>query len=100
MGASRIRSTAISGGLSVRRRWWQSSGPGSICRCPKVRRWRRRTPPRMQHSENLPRSFGRVAEETISKNLNVQPTVRIRPGYKFNVMVDQDIVFPSVYGDR
>jgi type IV secretion system protein VirB10 len=49
---------------------------------------------------NFAESFGRVAEETISKNLNVQPTVRIRPGYKFNVMVDQDIVFPSVYGDR
>ncbi|MGR9237125.1 IncP-type conjugal transfer protein TrbI (plasmid) [Rhizobium leguminosarum] len=49
---------------------------------------------------NFAESFGRVAEETISKNLNVPPTVRIRPGYKFNVMVDQDIVFPSVYGDR
>ncbi|MBY5579110.1 IncP-type conjugal transfer protein TrbI [Rhizobium leguminosarum] len=49
---------------------------------------------------NFAESFGRVAEQTISKNLNVQPTVRIRPGYKFNVMVDQDIVFPSVYGGR
>ncbi|PDS54553.1 conjugal transfer protein TrbI [Rhizobium anhuiense] len=44
---------------------------------------------------NFAESFGRVAEETISKNLNVQPTVRIRPGYKFNVLVDQDIIFPS-----
>ncbi|MBY3038385.1 IncP-type conjugal transfer protein TrbI [Rhizobium laguerreae] len=46
---------------------------------------------------NFAESFGRVAEETISKNLNVQPTIRIRPGYKFNVMVDQDIIFPSTY---
>ncbi|PDT01488.1 conjugal transfer protein TrbI [Rhizobium chutanense] len=46
---------------------------------------------------NFAESFGRVAEETISKNLNVQPTVRIRPGYKFNVLVDQDIIFPSTY---
>lgn len=46
---------------------------------------------------NFAESFGRVAEQTISKNLNVQPTVRIRPGYKFNVLVDQDIIFPSVY---
>ncbi|NEJ80374.1 conjugal transfer protein TrbI [Rhizobium leguminosarum bv. viciae] len=44
---------------------------------------------------NFAESLGRVAEETISKNLNVQPTVRIRPGYKFNVLVDQDIIFPS-----
>jgi len=46
---------------------------------------------------NFAESFGRVTEQTISKNLNVQPTVRIRPGYKFNVLVDQDIVFPKAY---
>jgi len=49
---------------------------------------------------NFADSFGRVAEQTISKNLNVQPTVKIRPGYKFNVLVDQDIVFPGVYAQR
>jgi len=48
---------------------------------------------------NFAESFGRVAEQSISKNLNVQPTVRIRPGYKFNVLVDQDIVFPAAYRD-
>jgi type IV secretion system protein TrbI len=42
-------------------------------------------------------TFGRVAEQTISKNLNVQPTLEIRPGYMFNVLVDQDMVFPSAY---
>ncbi|MGD9481117.1 IncP-type conjugal transfer protein TrbI [Shinella sp. G-2] len=47
---------------------------------------------------NFAESFGRVAEQTISKNLNVQPTIQIRPGYKFNVLVDQDIIFPSTYG--
>jgi type IV secretory pathway VirB10-like protein len=46
---------------------------------------------------NFAESFGRVAEQTISKSLNVQPTIIIRPGYKFNVLVDQDIVFPSAY---
>ncbi|WP_413712594.1 IncP-type conjugal transfer protein TrbI [Rhizobium sp. Rhizsp82] len=46
---------------------------------------------------NFAESFGRVAEQTISKNLNVQPTIQIRPGYKFNVLVDQDIIFPSTY---
>ena len=46
---------------------------------------------------NFAGSFGRVAEQTISKGLNVQPTITIRPGYKFNVLVDQDIVFPSAY---
>lgn len=42
-------------------------------------------------------TFGRVAEQTISKNLNVQPTLEIRPGYVFNVLVDQDMVFPGHY---
>ncbi|MFT4118326.1 IncP-type conjugal transfer protein TrbI [Bradyrhizobium sp.] len=42
-------------------------------------------------------TFGRVAEQTISKNMNVQPTLEIRPGYIFNVLVDQDMVFPSAY---
>ncbi|AIC30112.1 conjugal transfer protein TrbI 2 (plasmid) [Rhizobium etli bv. mimosae str. IE4771] len=46
---------------------------------------------------NFADSFGRVTEQTISKNLSVQPTISIRPGYKFNVLVDQDIVFPSAY---
>lgn len=46
---------------------------------------------------NFAESFGRLAEQTISKNLNVQPTIKIRPGYKFNVLVDQDIIFPKAY---
>ncbi|WP_159952399.1 IncP-type conjugal transfer protein TrbI [Rhizobium sp. 18065] len=46
---------------------------------------------------NFAESFGRVAEQTISKNLNVQPTIRIRPAYKFNVLVDQDLIFPNLY---
>ena len=46
---------------------------------------------------NFAETFGRVAERTISKNLDVQPTIEIGPGYKFNVLVDQDVVFPGAY---
>ncbi len=46
---------------------------------------------------NFAETFGRVAERTIGKNLDVQPTLEIRPGYQFNVLVDQDIVFPGAY---
>lgn len=38
-------------------------------------------------------TFGRLAEKSISKNLDVQPTLSIRPGYRFNVLVDQDLAF-------
>lgn len=44
---------------------------------------------------NFAESFGRVAEQAISRNMNVQPTIRVRPGYNFNVLVDQDIIFPG-----
>lgn len=46
---------------------------------------------------NFAETFGRVAERTINKNLDVQPTLEIRPGYMFNVLVDQDVVFPGSY---
>lgn len=46
---------------------------------------------------NFAETFGRVAEQTINKNLDVQPTLEIRPGYRFNVLVDQDLIFPGAY---
>lgn len=46
---------------------------------------------------NFAEVFGRVAERTINRNLDVQPTLEIQPGYKFNVLVDQDIIFPENY---
>ncbi|MGR9060767.1 IncP-type conjugal transfer protein TrbI (plasmid) [Rhizobium leguminosarum] len=41
--------------------------------------------------------FGRVAERSVGKSLDVQPTLEIRPGYQFNVLVDQDVIFPNAY---
>ncbi|NLR97059.1 IncP-type conjugal transfer protein TrbI [Rhizobium sp. P38BS-XIX] len=46
---------------------------------------------------NFAETFGRVAGRTIQRNMDVQPTLEIQPGYKFNVLVDQDIVFPGQY---
>ena len=46
---------------------------------------------------NFAETFGRVADRTIQRNMDVQPTLEIRPGYKFNVLVDQDLVFPIQY---
>lgn len=40
-------------------------------------------------------SFSHMSQQSLSRNLNVQPTLKIRPGYRFNVLVDQDIVFPG-----
>jgi type IV secretion system protein VirB10 len=46
---------------------------------------------------NFAETFGRVADRMIQRNMDVQPTLEIRPGYKFNVLLDQDIVFPGRY---
>jgi len=35
--------------------------------------------------------------EIARKNLRVQPTIEIRPGYQFNVRVEKDLVFPRPY---
>jgi type IV secretion system protein VirB10 len=33
----------------------------------------------------------------ISRNLNISPTLEIRPGYRFNVTVTKDMVFARPY---
>lgn len=38
-----------------------------------------------------------VSKSIIQKNLNIQPTIEIRPGYRFNVMVNKDVIFPETY---
>ncbi|WP_338610900.1 IncP-type conjugal transfer protein TrbI (plasmid) [Pelagibacterium nitratireducens] len=46
---------------------------------------------------NFADTFGRIADQTITRNLDVQPTLEIRPGYQFNVFVEQDIIFPGAF---
>lgn len=46
---------------------------------------------------NFAETFGRVADRTIQRNMDVQPTLEIHPGYKFNVLVDQDVLFPGTH---
>jgi type IV secretion system protein VirB10 len=31
--------------------------------------------------------------------MNIAPTIEVRPGYAFNVMVTQDLVLPGPYDD-
>jgi len=35
--------------------------------------------------------------QLLQRNLNISPTLEIRPGYQFNVIVTQDIVFERPY---
>ena len=41
--------------------------------------------------------LGSTAAELIRRGMTVAPTLEIRPGYPFNVMVTQDVIFPGPY---
>ena len=38
------------------------------------------------------RQFAQISNEIIRRNMQVQPTIEIRPGYRFNIMVNKDMV--------
>jgi type IV secretion system protein VirB10 len=43
--------------------------------------------------------LGQTSSELVRRGMNVSPTIEVRPGYAFNVMVTQDLVFPGPYDD-
>jgi type IV secretion system protein VirB10 len=43
------------------------------------------------------RDVSQLGAQITRKNLNVQPTIKIPAGYKFNVRVNRDIVFEEPY---
>lgn len=43
--------------------------------------------------QSFAQTFGEMSKQSVQKNMDVQPTLKIRPGYLFNVLVDQDLVF-------
>lgn len=48
-------------------------------------------------SESLGQQFGQVTGQLLAKNLSISPTLEIRPGYRFNVMVTKDLTFNTPY---
>ena len=45
----------------------------------------------------LAAQLGQATLQLLQKNLNIKPTLEIRPGYQFNVIVTKDIVFKQPY---
>lgn len=39
-----------------------------------------------------------LGAEITRRNLNIQPTIKIREGYRFNVRVNRDMLFEAPYG--
>lgn len=48
-------------------------------------------------SEALGQQLGQTTAQLISRNLNIAPTLEIRPGYRFNVVVIKDLTFTKPY---
>lgn len=46
---------------------------------------------------SMGQQFGQVSSELIRRNMRIQPTLDIRPGYRFNVVITQDLIFPHAY---
>ena len=45
----------------------------------------------------LASQLGQATLQLLQKNLNIKPTLEIRPGYQFNVIVTKDLVFEQPY---
>lgn len=44
------------------------------------------------------RQLGRLGMQLTQRNLNIQPTLEIRPGFKFSIMVTKDMILPPWKG--
>ena len=47
--------------------------------------------------QSLAQTFGQAEAQMMQKSINIAPTLTIRPGYAFDVMVTKDLVFPGPY---
>ena len=48
-------------------------------------------------SAELGRQWGELGRETIKKNFDIQPSLVIRPGFRFNVLVNKDLILPPYF---
>jgi type IV secretory pathway VirB10-like protein len=48
-------------------------------------------------SSGLGQQMAQVTLGMMNKNLDIQPTIKINPGYEFNVTVTSDLVFSGYY---
>ncbi|PSJ16506.1 conjugal transfer protein TrbI [Nitrosomonas supralitoralis] len=48
-------------------------------------------------SQSLGQQLGQATTRLMMKNLNIAPTLEIRPGFRFNVIVTKDLVFSKPY---
>lgn len=47
---------------------------------------------------SIGQQMGQLGMQMAQRNMNIQPTLEIRPGYEFNIMVTKDIILPTWEG--
>jgi type IV secretion system protein VirB10 len=47
--------------------------------------------------QNLSNTFGQAEAQMLQSSLNVSPTLKIRPGYTFSVLIPKTLIFPGPY---
>lgn len=50
-------------------------------------------------AQNLGMNIAGTGNALLAKNLGIQPTLEIRPGYLFNITVTKDVIFPQPYSN-
>lgn len=50
-------------------------------------------------SQQLGIALGQTIVQVIRRNINISPTIEIRPGYRFNVIATKDLTFATPYRD-
>lgn len=50
-------------------------------------------------SQSLGEGMGEAMQQLFQRDLNIAPTLKIRPGYRLNVMVNKDLVFSKPYSN-
>ena len=48
-------------------------------------------------AQSLNSNLVNMSSSITAKNLNIQPTLEVQPGYEFNISVTKDMVFPQAY---
>jgi type IV secretion system protein TrbI len=86
---SAVMMSAISAGISYSQDRYQQ-GNGNYYAPPSFSN---------ELSQAVGQQFGQAAAKLLEKNLDVAPTLKIRPGYRFSILLIKDFVFPGPYQD-
>ena len=85
---SAVLMSLISGGMAYTMDTMSGNSTNSLNSTPTMQQ---------EMAAALAAQLGQTTMQLLQKNLNIKPTLEIRPGYQFNVIVTKDLVFQKPY---